>query len=87
MHQIVENTKYFNIFKIKEPTKIYIDENGNKVEIKKEDVEEKTKESAVVVPRWLKRTHKLNEKRKAGKIEIDKDKIKIFDNGNDGGTF
>jgi hypothetical protein len=58
-----------------------------KVEIKKEDVEEKTKESAVVVPRWLKRTHKLNEKRKAGKIEIDKDKIKIFDNGNDGGTF
>ncbi len=38
LHQIVENTKYFNIFKIKEPTKIYIDENGNKVEIKKETV-------------------------------------------------
>jgi len=47
--------------------------------------EEEEKKSRV--PLWLKRTHELNEKRKAGKIEIDKDKIKIFDNGNDGGTF
>lgn len=31
-----------------------------------------------ITPRWMKRTHKLNEKRKAGKIEIDKKKIKVM---------
>ena len=40
--------------------------------------EEETKDREQVIPRWLKRTHKLNEKRKAGKIEIDKKKIKVM---------
>jgi hypothetical protein len=44
----------------------------NKIEI--EDLKNKDN----VIPRWLKRTHKLNEKRKAGKIEIDKKKIKVM---------
>jgi hypothetical protein len=47
-----------------------------KEEIKKEVDDVKVKED--VIPRWLKRTHKLNEKRKAGKIEIDKKKIKVM---------
>lgn len=45
-------------------------------EIRTDIKREEDKES--VVPRWLKRTHKLNEKRKAGKIEIDKKKIKVM---------
>ena len=40
------------------------------------------------MPLWLKKTHELNKKRKAGKIEIDKNKIRVFDSSsNDGGTF
>lgn len=55
-------------------------------EVMVQAVQEEEKKSRV--PLWLKRTHELNEKRKAGKIEIDKDKIKIFDDSNrDGGTF
>jgi len=49
-----------------------------KEEIKKNIKEEESKVPLEVVPRWLKRTHKLNEKRKAGKIEIDKKKIKVM---------
>ncbi len=45
----------------------------NKIEI-----EDDLKNKDNVIPRWLKRTHKLNEKRKAGKIEIDKKKIKVM---------
>jgi hypothetical protein len=42
------------------------------------EVEDDLKNKDNVIPRWLKRTHKLNEKRKAGKIEIDKKKIKVM---------
>ena len=57
-------------------SQLKVNNKVNKEEIKKEVDDVKVKED--VIPRWLKRTHKLNEKRKAGKIEIDKKKIKVM---------